>query len=51
MIRITISNSKRKQSEKMAANAHKTGDIRTVKRITAILKVAEGYLQKILLKY
>lgn len=46
MIRITISNSKRKQLEKMAANAHKTGDLRTVKRITAILKVAEGYLQK-----
>ena len=46
MIRITISNSKRKQLEKMAANAHKTGDLRTVKRITAILKVSEGYLQK-----
>ena len=46
MIRLTISNSKMKQLINMSARAQKAGDLRTVKRISAIIMVAEGYLQK-----
>ena len=43
MVRLTISNSKMKQLLKMSAKAQKAGDLRTVKRISAIILVAEGY--------
>jgi len=41
MIRLTISNSKMKQLINMSAKAQKSGDLRTVKRISAIIIVAE----------
>lgn len=46
MVRLTISNGKMKQLSKMSAKAQKAGDLRTVKRISAIIMVAEGYIQK-----
>jgi len=46
MIRLTISNRTMKKMEKMMENAQKKGDFRTINRIIAIIKIAEGYLQK-----